>query len=160
MEREPDVNPGHLERLMQCLGGLSDVAAEMTSNSTLKASMRIVLRLLKGTFGISRAVILHSQGTGRIMTSLAGVGFEDQVTVRLTDQAEKRWIAQDAPVYHEALVKDPAFYSFFAHRDNRDAFVPEPQSHHPGAGFSVGFARECPARPSHGLRSTKPDLRA
>ncbi|MEB3187761.1 MAG: diguanylate cyclase [bacterium] len=122
MAREPDAtSPGHLERLMQCLEGLSDVAAEMTGNSTLKASMRIVLRLLKTTFGVSRSVLLHTQGTGRVMTVLAGVGFDDPVTLRLTDQAEKRWIAHDAPLYHEALVRDPAFYSFFSHRDNRDS---------------------------------------
>ncbi|HEY9900388.1 MAG TPA: diguanylate cyclase [Pantanalinema sp.] len=123
---EPDVENTSelLDRLLICLSGLGDMAAEITSNSNLKGSMRTVLRMIKGTFAISKATIVQCQPETRRLTMLAAIGVEERLVLKLSDRAERFWLSNDTPLDAEAMEREPALRHFLAQNEDVLAQLP------------------------------------
>lgn len=101
MLTEDDVE--NLDRLLISLAGLSEVSAEITTNPNLKGSMRTVLRMIKGTFAVSKAALFQSQPESKRLMMLAGIGVDElgkTLHLALPERTERYWIANHEPVEH------------------------------------------------------------
>lgn len=103
----------HLDRLLICLSGLSDMAAEITTNPQLKASLKTVLRMIKGSFAISKGAIFHVQQETRRLTLLTAIGLDEKPTVLSVPQpTEAYWTTYDSPLTAEDIETLPAMRNF------------------------------------------------
>jgi len=103
----------NLDRLLICLSGLSDMAAEITTNPQLKASLKTVLRMIKGSFAISKGAIFHVQHESRRLTLLTAIGLDEKPTVLSVPQpTEAYWSTYDSPVTAEDIEALPAIRNF------------------------------------------------
>jgi diguanylate cyclase (GGDEF)-like protein len=103
----------HLDRLLICLSGLSDMAAEITTNPQLKASLKTVLRMIKGSFAISKGAIFHAQQEAHRLTMLTAVGLDEKPTTLTVPQPTMAyWTADDTPLSADDLETFPAMRNF------------------------------------------------
>lgn len=103
----------HLDRLLICLSGLSDMAAEITTNPQLKASLKTVLRMIKGSFAISKGAIFHVQQETRRLTMLTAIGLDEKPTIlNVPEPARLYWEAYDSPIGVEDIESLPAMRNF------------------------------------------------
>ncbi|MNX01730.1 Phytochrome-like protein cph2 [compost metagenome] len=103
----------NLDRLLICLSGLSDMAAEITTNPQLKASLKTVLRMIKGSFAISKGAIFHVQHESRRLTLLTAIGLDEKPTVLSVPQpTEAYWSTYDSPITAEDIEGLPAIRNF------------------------------------------------
>jgi len=95
------LTPDFIDRLLIGLAGLGEMAAEITSNPDVKGSLRTVLRMIKGTFGVTRAALIHYTPETKRLTLAAAVGMESApatTTLRLPERSMRWWIDHDRPV--------------------------------------------------------------
>jgi diguanylate cyclase (GGDEF)-like protein len=113
MENASENASDHLDRLLICLSGLSDMAAEITTNPQLKASLKTVLRMIKGSFAISKGAIFHVQQETRRLTLLTAIGLDEKPTVLAVPQpTEIYWTSYDSPITAEGIESLPAMRNF------------------------------------------------
>ncbi len=115
----------NLDRLLICLSGLSDMAAEITSNPNLKGTMRTVLRMVKGTFALSKAAVVQCQPETKRLTMLAAIGLDERTSLHFNEHAERLWLSNDAPIDAETIQEEPALRSFLIQNEESLKSLPK-----------------------------------
>ncbi|HEY9722102.1 MAG TPA: sensor domain-containing diguanylate cyclase [Oscillatoriaceae cyanobacterium] len=115
-----------LERLLYILSALGEMAEQMTTNPNPLTSLRAILHMAKGAFGIGRGALLLYQGADQTLT-MVGEGLEERpAALEVGPEARRYFLAEAGNLLEDPGEPHPALNSFFA--ANADALAGLPQA--------------------------------
>lgn len=117
-ERTVQAGTDELERLLEGVAGLSEVASGLAAPASFKVSLRTILQLLHETFGLAQSALFQYQAESDRLTMAASLGVQRAPSLLVpTAEALAFWsatgIRREAAIGGDGLRSQRALASFF-----------------------------------------------